>query len=185
MLDSSLDAPQRFNELPVAERTRIARQALAGAGAINVREASGSMNLVEGPPARAMDAKPRCSHDGLFGHICGPSGITEGPDKISAEDAAVFRGILARLKGRKRRGADRDTRHDREVRVSADSATAGMERDCARTLDYGYAETDRASKLGRAPRVMDSSRPLACDGRPMNDLEYFQRAAAWTTGGVI
>ena len=190
-LDSSLDAPQRFNALPVAERTRIARQALAQAGAINVAARPGSMSLVEGPPAaRAMDAKPRqgCSHDGIFGHVCGPSGISEGPDKISAEDAAVFRGLLKRLKARKRRGTDReprDTRHnDLENRVSADSATAAQERQVRQTRDFGYKRIDEGSRMGRTTRVMDSSRPLDHTGRPMSDLEYYRRAAFETSGGV-
>jgi hypothetical protein len=189
-IDASLDAPQKFNAMSAVARVRIARQALAQAGAINVREAPGSMNLVEGAPARAMDAKPRqgCSHDGIFGHVCGPSGISEGPDKISAEDAAVFRGLLKRLKARKLRGTDReprDTRHnDLENRVSADSATAAQERQVRQTRDFGYKRIDEGSRMGRTTRVMDSSRPLDHTGRPMSDLEYYRRAAFETSGGV-
>jgi hypothetical protein len=180
VLDSSLDAPRRFNELSAAERIRVARSALAQAGAINVVEAPvGLLNLVEGPPARAMDSKPRCSHDGLFGHVCGPSGITEGPDKISAEDVAAFRRVLARLKGRRRRGADR---HD-ENRVASDSGVAQQERQVRASRDYGYREIDRGSKLPRSPRAMDADRPLGFDGKPMSDLQYFQRRALECSGG--
>lgn len=166
-LDSTLDAPQRFNDLPVAERVRIARQALAQAGAVNVREAPESMNLVEGPPApgRAMDTAVRSA----------------SPGQLTAEDRAFVRGLLKRMRSRKRRP---ESDH-RDTQVAAD-ATAGMERDCKRTLDYGYAGTDQGSKLPRSARVMDqvaSARPLGCDGRPMSDLQYYRNAAAACSGG--
>jgi hypothetical protein len=146
-LDSSLDTPRRFNELSAAERIRVARSALAQAGAINVVEAPvGLLNLVEGAPARAMDAKPRCSHDGLFGHICGPSGITEGPDKISAEDAAVFRGLLKRLKARKRRPEqdrrDNQVASDSEALADAAAQTVRNGAEGFRSGDLADAETE-------------------------------------------
>jgi hypothetical protein len=150
-IGSELDAPSRFNQMSPLERTRIARDALARAGVVDLA-----------PAGRAMDEAPE-------------------DYRVSAEDRDAFREILARLRSRRKpRGADR---HD-ENRVAADnSATAALDRDCKRTRDFGYAETDRGSKLPRSTRVMDA-RPLGYDGRPMNDLEYYRNAAFETTGGV-
>jgi hypothetical protein len=139
-LDPDLDAPQRFNELPVAARTRIARQALARAGAVNVLEAPGSLNLVEGPPApgRAMDAALR--------EDC----------RLSAEDAAFLKGILRRLKARKRRRGDHDSQ------VAADSPAQWVE----------ATQRDGERVLGRAG-----------DSGVSSDLDYYQRAARACCGG--
>lgn len=157
-IGNALDAPSRFNQMSSLERVAFARDALARAGVVDLA-----------PAGRALDEAPR--------EDC----------RLSAEDAEFFRGLAKRLKARKRRRPE----SDRDNRVSADSATAGMERAVRQTRDFGYRETDRGSKLPRATRVMDSGRPAAdsvrgldFSGRPMSDLEYFQRAAAWTTGGV-
>ena len=182
---------RRFNTLSPAQRVAAARDALEHAGAKGLPPLANIRSDCHGR-AIGLDAeafKPvRRSRDSLFGHVCGPSGITEGPDKISAEDAAVFRGLLKRLKARKRRGTDReprDTRHnDLENRVSADSATAAQERQVRQTRDFGYKRIDEGSRMGRTTRVMDSSRPLDHTGRPMSDLEYYRRAAFETSGGV-
>jgi hypothetical protein len=186
---------RRFNTLSPAQRVAAARDALEHAGAKGLPPLANIRSDCHGR-AIGLDAeafKPvRRSRDSLFGHVCGPSGITEEPTKDSATRAARLHRALDRVldereRRRKRRGADREPRHDhRDNQVSADSATAGMERAVLKTRDYGYAETDRASKLPRSTRVMDqvaSGRPLGCDGRPMSDLQYYRNAAAACSGG--
>jgi hypothetical protein len=222
-LDSDLDTPQKFNELPMAERTRLARQALARAGAINVREAPGSLNLVEGPPVpgRAMDAAPR--------------------ERLSAEDAAIFRGLLKRLEARRRRSdqvaADSDeTALNRGVEETRAEGERGFHRGPLQSEAQPGLETlaDRGVALLRAGKLEalladpamlgevvirlqyqrkmrerrvnnealarqvareggGSSHGLsghpparaAYDATPLSDLQYFQTAAAATSGGVI
>jgi hypothetical protein len=116
--------------------------------------------------------------------------------RLNAEDAQFFRGILARLKGRRRRGADRhDDDHDQ---VAADSNQA--------FLDRGVAETQRAGAAGfragdladlqGAPRPIpepawpsaesdhrDEVRHIAADTAPESDLKYYQNAALAVCGG--
>ena len=138
VLGSGLDAPSEFNKMSALQRARIARDALARAGVVDLAPAAG----------RALDhayrsptAAPRCSHDSLFGHVCGPSGITEEPanSKFSAEDAAVFRGLLKRLRARKRRP-------ERDTQVPANDAAA-LAHDAEETQREG-ARGFRAGDLG-------------------------------------
>jgi len=187
---------RRFNTLSPAQRVAAARDALEHAGAKGLPPLANIRSDCHGR-AIGLDAeafKPvRRSRDSLFGHVCGPSGITEEPTKDSATRAARLHRALDRVldereRRRKRRGTDReprDTRHnDLENRVSADSATAAQERQVRQTRDFGYKRIDEGSRMGRTTRVMDSSRPLDHTGRPMSDLEYYRRAAFETSGGV-
>jgi hypothetical protein len=138
VLGSGLNKPSEFNKMSALQRARIARDALARAGVVDLAPAAG----------RALDhayrsptAAPRCSHDSLFGHVCGPSGITEEPanSKFSAEDAAVFRGLLKRLRARKRRP-------ERDTQVPANDAAA-LAHDAEETQREG-ARGFRAGDLG-------------------------------------
>jgi hypothetical protein len=197
-LDSSLDAPQRFNELPAAERVRIARQALAQAGAINMRVAPGSLNLVEGPPARAMDAVPRpgaprkqlCSHDGLFGHICGPSGITEEPVKDgggtrAARLHAALDQVLDVMPEKRRRARKQRPERDLDNRVAADART--IERmarrdkrtvsDVRTTRDAGELAMGNHGNMGEFRKA--TGLDTADDG---SEGAYFARCANLTCG---
>jgi hypothetical protein len=178
-IGNALDAPNRFNQMSPLERTRIARDALARAGVVDLAPAGRS---------RAADAAPRRTRDALFGHICGPSGITEEPTKDSATRAARLHRALDRVlderERRRKRRRKRRPEHDRDTQVSADSATAAQERQVLRTRNFGYEQTDKGSKLPRSPRAMDAGRALGYDGLPMSDLEFYRRAASDCCGGV-
>ena len=193
-LDSSLDAPQKFNGLPAAERTRIARQALAQAGAINVREAPGSLNLVEGRPARAMDAVPRpgaprkqlCSHDGIFGHIVGPSGITEGPAKDSGSRAARLHAALDQVLDvmleKRRRARKQRPERDLDNRVAADARRMNKRdrqtsTDVRATRDAGELAMGNHGNMGEFRKA--TGLDTADDG---SDGAYFARCANLTCG---
>jgi hypothetical protein len=145
VLGSGLDAPSEFNKMSALQRARIARDALARAGVVDLAPAAG----------RALDhayrsptAAPRCSHDSLFGHVCGPSGITEEPanSKFSAEDAAVFRGLLKRPKARKRRPEqdrrDNQVASDSEALADAAAQTVRNGAEGFRSGDLADAETE-------------------------------------------
>jgi hypothetical protein len=188
-LDSSLDAPQKFNLLPAAERTRIARQALAQAGAINVREAPGSMNLVEGAPARAMDAAPRKAREGIFGHICGPSGITEEPAKDSETRAGMLHRALDHVldelerKGR-RRNRKRRPERDLDNRVAADARR--MSRRDQQTLAAARFTRDSGERaLGNHGNMTEFRRLAGVDAAAADDGgdgAWLARAANLTCG---
>jgi hypothetical protein len=158
-IGNALDAPNRFNQMSPLERTRIARDALARAGVVDLAPAGRS---------RAADAAPRRTRDALFGHICGPSGSTEEPTKDSATRAARLHRALDRVldkreRRRKRRGADR---HD-ENRVAADGTTAGMERAVAETVregGRGFRAGDLADLQG-APRPIPVTPDLDHEGK--------------------
>jgi hypothetical protein len=202
VLDSSLDAPQRFNELPVAERTRIARQALARAGAVNVREAPGSRNLVEAAPARAMDAKPRCSHDGI-GHDLSegpspglaffgphPTRVTRDPDDDPAEDgggsraAMLHRALDYVLDELERKGRRRRPKNDLDNRVTADSRR--MSRRDQRTLaDSRFTRDSGERALGNHVNMAEFRRLAGVDAAVADDGgdgAWLARAAAATCG---
>lgn len=160
---------RHFNTLSPAQRVATARRELASAGVAGLAPLA-QVRANRWGRAMALDAE-----------AVGPAAPVRrtSPGQVTAEGVAILRGLLKRLRARKRRGADRDTRHDPENEVAAD---ADLARAVRATRDYGYREIDKGSRMGRATRVMDSARPLDHTGRPMSDLEYFQRAAASTTG---
>lgn len=194
---------RHFNTLSPAERVKIARAALVSAGMKGLPPLE-QVRCDRHGRAIALDADSvtpvlRSTNDGLFGHVVGPSGITEEPanSKLTAEDRAFVRGLLKRMRPRKRR-----PERDRDNQVASDSeALAAAAAQTVRNGAAGFRAGDLADLQG-APRPIPVDgedlegkmrerkanravfeRPLACDGRPMSDLEFYQRRALECSGG--
>ena len=185
VLPRDLDAPTNFNKMSPAQRVTAARAALASAGVAGLAPLA-QVRADRWGRGIALDAetwKPVCSHDGIFGHICGPSGIAKDSGSRAGRLHRALDRVLDELERRGRRARKR--RPDLDNRVAADARTIErMARRDKRTVSDVRTTRDAGERAIGNHGSMNELRRLAGldaadDG---SDGAYFARCANLTCG---
>jgi hypothetical protein len=182
VLPRDLDAPTNFNKMSPAQRVTAARAALASAGVAGLAPLA-QVRADRWGRGIALDAetwKPVCSHDGIFGHICGPSGIAKDSGSRAGRLHRALDRVLDELE---RKGRRRRPESDRDNRVAAADARRMNRRDQQTRTAVRDTRAYGERAMG-TQAVNDELRRLAGldaagDG---GDAAYFARAAAATCG---